>query len=135
METTLNQRVRVLVKNKHYNANSLAVAINMAAPTVFRYLNGENKMPLEFVERLLRQFPDVRAEWLMRGEGAMYSTTIEPSVVEAAAPATESEQVAHLQQLLAADERTISTQADLIAELKKRCAMLEVAASGKRGVA
>lgn len=132
METTLNQRVRVLVKNKHYNANSLAVAINMAAPTVFRYLNGENKMPLEFVERLLRQFPDVRAEWLMRGEGAMYNTASEPSVVEAAAPATESEQVAHLQQLLAADERTISTQADLIAELKKRCAMMESAAQERR---
>jgi transcriptional regulator with XRE-family HTH domain len=135
METTLNQRVKVLVKNKHYNANSLAGALDMAAQTVFRYLNGENKMPLEFVERLLRQFPDVRAEWLMRGEGAMYNTTSEPSVAQAAAPATESEQVAHLQQLLAADERTISTQADLIDELKKRCAMLEVAASGKRGVA
>lgn len=132
METTLNQRVKVLIRNKHFNANSLAAELNMQQPTISRYLNGENKMPLEFVERLLRQFPDVRAEWLMRGEGAMYNTAIEPSVVEAAAPATESEQVAHLQQLLAADERTISTQADLIAELKKRCAMMESAAQERR---
>lgn len=135
METSLNQRVRVLVKNKHYNANSLAGALEMAAQTVFRYLNGENKMPLEFVERLLRLFPDVRAEWLMRGEGAMYGTGEETAPSEQSQPAdgaAQGELVAALRGTIVANERTISTQADMIEVLKKRCAMLESAAREKR---
>lgn len=116
----------------------------MNAQTVFRYLNGDNKMPLEFIERILAHFPDVSAEWVMRGEGRMYHAehyaTVEgeaAATVEAARPSAEqpSGVVAAQEQTIAALRDTIAAKDELIAELKKRCATLEDAEAEKCGVA
>ncbi len=126
METTLNQRVRVLVKNKRFNSNSLSVALNMNPQTVFRYLNGDNKLSLDFVERLLLHFPDVRAEWVMRGEGRMYHTAQEVAAPaqeaqpQAQAPAPDqSALIAALRETIAAKDALIASQTELIDALKK----------------
>ncbi len=99
----------------------------MAAPTVFRYLNGDNKMPLDFIERILLHFPDVSAEWLMRGDGSMYNDTereadapaqeVQPQVV---APTTDNVALVDaLREIIAAKDALIASQAELIATLKK----------------
>ena len=128
METTLNQRVRVLVKNKKFNSNSLSVALNMNPQTVFRYLNGDNKLSLDFVERLLLHFPDVRAEWVMRGEGRMYHTAqvvaapVQEAQPQAPAPAPAADQsalIAALRETIAAKDALIANQTELIDALKK----------------
>lgn len=126
METTLNQRVRVLIKNKRFNSNSLSVALNMNPQTVFRYLNGDNKLSLDFVERLLLRFPDVRAEWVMRGEGRMYHAAqeaeapVQEAQPQAATPALDqSALIAALRETIAAKDALIASQTELIDTLKK----------------
>ncbi len=121
-----------MVKNKRFNSNSLSVELNMNPQTVFRYLNGDNKLSLDFVERLLLHFPDVRAEWVMRGDGRMYHTEQEMAAPaqqvqpQAVAPTTDKDAlIAALRETIAAKDALIASQTELIAELKKRCAILE----------
>ena len=126
METTLNQRVRVLIKNKRISASVLAKELDMTQQSVWNYLNSENKMSLLFVERLLLHFPDVRAEWVMRGEGRMYHTAQEVAAPaqeaqpQAQAPAPDqSALIAALRETIAAKDALIASQTELIDALKK----------------
>ncbi len=126
METTLNQRVRVLIKNKKISASVLAKELDMTQQSVWNYLNSENKMSLLFVERLLLHFPDVRAEWVMRGEGRMYHTAqeaeapVQEAQPQAAAPAPDqSALIAALRETIAAKDALIASQTELIDTLKK----------------
>ena len=128
METTLNQRVRVLIKNKRISASVLAKELDMTQQSVWNYLNSENKMSLLFVERLLLHFPDVRAEWVMRGEGRMYHTAqvvaapVQEAQPQAPAPAPAADQsalIAALRETIAAKDALIASQTELIDALKK----------------
>ena len=43
--------------------------------TVNQYLNGERKFSFEFVQAILKRYPELSAEWLIKGEGDMYNET------------------------------------------------------------
>lgn len=73
-ENNLYTRLLALISDKGETSLSLARAFNLQQPTVWNYLNGRTKISLEFIERILDKFPNVSAEWLMRGVGTMYNT-------------------------------------------------------------
>lgn len=56
--------------------NSLANKCGMAPQTFWRYVNGDNKITVSLIESLLEVFPDLSAEWLLRGEGEKYKTDV-----------------------------------------------------------
>lgn len=73
-ENNLYSRLVELIRAENETSLSLAKTFNMQQPTVWNYLNGRTKISLEFIERILDKFPNVSAEWLMRGVGTMYNT-------------------------------------------------------------
>lgn len=73
METTIYQRVKLVLEDKSISVNALSKQINVAQATLNPQLRGDRTLAANIVEKILTAFPDVSAEWLMRGIGTMYS--------------------------------------------------------------
>ena len=73
METTIYQRVKLVLEDKSISVNALSKQINVAQATLNPQLRGDRTLSANIVAKILDVFPDVSAEWLMRGVGTMYS--------------------------------------------------------------
>ena len=73
METTIYQRVKLVLEDKSISVNALSKQINVAQATLNPQLRGDRTLAANIVAKILDAFPDVSAEWLMRGVGIMYS--------------------------------------------------------------
>ena len=72
MEVTIYQRVKLVLEDKSISVNALSKKINVAQATLNPQLRGDRTLAANIVQKILTAFPDVSAEWLMRGEGTMY---------------------------------------------------------------
>ncbi len=72
MEAPIIERIKAVLSNKAKTPNGLANTINMVPSTVSRQLKGEQALSAKLIEGFLSTFPDISAEWLLRGEGEMY---------------------------------------------------------------
>lgn len=72
MEVTIYQRVKRVLEDKSISVNALSKQINVAQATLNPQLRGDRTLAANIVEKILDAFPDVSAEWLMRGVGTMY---------------------------------------------------------------
>ena len=73
MEVAIYQRVKCVLEDKSISVNALSKQINVAKATLNPQLRGDRTLAANIVEKILEAFPDVSAEWLMRGVGTMYS--------------------------------------------------------------
>lgn len=73
MEVTIYQRVKCVLEDKSISVNALSKQINVAQATLNPQLRGDRTLAANIVAKILDAFPDVSAEWLMRGVGTMYS--------------------------------------------------------------
>lgn len=73
MEAIIYQRVKLVLEDKSISVNALSKQINVAQATLNPQLRGDRTLAANIVEKILTAFPDVSAEWLMRGIGTMYS--------------------------------------------------------------
>lgn len=74
MKKSVLQRIEEIMKKYNLNKSGLAKAIEMEQVTVNNYLNGTRKISFELILSIISKFPDISAEWLLRGEGAMERT-------------------------------------------------------------
>ena len=66
------QRIKKLVEAKtNGNKKEFAAIIGIVQVTFNRYVNEERGMSYEVIDAILSAFPEVSAEWLLRGEGNM----------------------------------------------------------------
>lgn len=73
MEETILQRIRAILGDKSISVNALAKQIKVAQATLNPQLRGDRALSSHIVELILNEFPDVSAEWIMRGKGSMYT--------------------------------------------------------------
>ena len=67
MEITVYQRIKSYIDDNRISLNALAKTLNMNQSTVLRQVKGEQTLSSTLVENFLKAYPDVSAEWLMRG--------------------------------------------------------------------
>lgn len=67
----IKDRIKFLLANKKYSINKLANNNDSERIKISRQINGEGAVSLQTIELILTTFPDVSAEWLLRGEGTM----------------------------------------------------------------
>lgn len=67
----LVERINKIREYKGLTGKALSDEIGMKYSTMNNYLNGNQDPTVPFLMRILDKYPDVSAEWLMRGEGAM----------------------------------------------------------------
>lgn len=53
------------------NKSKLARDLGMNTRTVTQYVEGESKLSVDFIVNILKAYPSISAEWLMRGKGDM----------------------------------------------------------------
>lgn len=69
MEMTVLQRVNYIIDNFGKTKNYFANEIGMSGTTVWRQLKGEQALSSKLIEGILTAYPEVSAEWLLRGTG------------------------------------------------------------------
>lgn len=74
MEEIVAQRVRELMKKKRFSIKDLASKLDMGESNLSNKLNNIRKIDVSTICVLLEAFPDLSAEWLLRGEGDMYKS-------------------------------------------------------------
>ena len=85
MEKQMFERVAEYIKSRRISPHELAKILGINPQSVYNYLAGTSKAPLSFVVLFLESFPDVSAEWLLRGEGQMTKPTKQSHYLEMAA--------------------------------------------------
>lgn len=65
------QRIMNLVNDKAKSIRNFAFVIGMPERTINTYIKTGRTPSLEVIDAILRTFPDISAEWLIRGEGSM----------------------------------------------------------------
>lgn len=72
MEVTIYQRIMLILEDKQVSVNALSKLVDMSQTTLNTQLKGERTLSANVVAKVLVAYPDVSAEWLMRGIGTMY---------------------------------------------------------------
>ncbi len=73
MEVAIFQRIKLILEDKQMSVNALSKLVDISQTTLNTQLKGERTLSANVVAKVLIAFPDVSAEWLMRGVGTMYS--------------------------------------------------------------
>lgn len=71
MQNAIAQRVKDFIDSKRWSVNSLSKQINIPQMTLNRQLTGVSAISVETISAILTTFPNLSAEWLMRGIGPM----------------------------------------------------------------
>jgi hypothetical protein len=124
MKESVLERINHLIEDCGESKNALANKCDMAPQTFGRYVNGDNKITVSLVSSLLEVFPDLSAEWLLRGEGSMYKTTELPPVDVSSEESIEHS--AEIARLVREKNELIDANEELREENKMLRAQLEI---------
>lgn len=84
MESLIIQRISSILDHNKVTKQNLANEINMNQTALGRQIKGEQALSAKLIEGFLHVFPDISAEWLLRGEGDMYKSNSGSPQFEAA---------------------------------------------------
>ena len=69
----MKDRIKKFIEAKGISAGELATVLDVQRSNISHILNGRNKPGASFIEKLLLEYPDLNARWLLTGEGSMFS--------------------------------------------------------------
>ena len=75
MENAVKQRIRDILRVKRSNLTIIAEGVESVRVTLSRQISGRTALSFSTIDIFLDKFPDVSAEWLLRGEGDMFKHT------------------------------------------------------------
>lgn len=67
----MNKRISLVLRAKNITPSQFAEELGVQRSGISHILNGRNKPSLEFIQKLIKQYPDISMNWLMFGEGPM----------------------------------------------------------------
>lgn len=120
MNTTMEaviQRIEELRNGMQLSSSAFALSIGENAATYMRSVNGTNKMTLKIVLEVLAKYPEVSADWLIKG----IDTPIDGELSTAPAPTEAAQNDSDADVLLRTIvtlQRVIDEQQQTIRELR-----------------
>ncbi len=69
----MKERLYLIMRENNLTASAFADAIGVQRSSISHIVSGRNKPSYDFIERILKRFPEINANWLIRGEGDMYN--------------------------------------------------------------
>ncbi len=67
----MNNRIALVLKAKNISSSILADDLGVQRSGISHILNGRNKPSLEFIQKLIKLYPDISIQWILFGEGPM----------------------------------------------------------------
>ena len=111
-------RISQFIENEHISIGAFERKINASKGVLSRAINNNTDIQAKWLEVIVKNYPQLCAEWLLRGEGSMLNTTTleQPSnTIETPLDSTERSKMLD----------TISTQAHIIERLQLKIESLE----------
>lgn len=71
IKATVNERINRLIFELGLNKMDFAISIGKAPTVISQMIQGRNKPGFEVLESILKTYPQVSSDWLMKGEGEM----------------------------------------------------------------
>lgn len=73
-------RINLILRAKNITARQFAEEIGIQPSGMSHILGGRNNPSLEFVNKVLRRYPEIDANWLLLGRGEMYRSSLAPTL-------------------------------------------------------
>lgn len=125
-EIAVKQRVELVLKEKGLSVNLFAKGCGVSQQTLSDQFRGRCKLSYVTISAILEYFPDLSAEWLLRGEGDMLKpaeadTTPLPLAEDTQTLSTSNEEeLERLQAELEQQKEFNALQKEYVADLKER---------------
>ena len=68
---TMENRIEKIIISNGLTSNSFAQQIGVNRSTISHILTGRNKPSIDVLQKILKRFTDVSADWLLLGNGSM----------------------------------------------------------------
>lgn len=68
----MKDRLLEILRKENITAAAFAEKISVQASAISHILAGRNNPGLEFLQKVLKKFPNINAEWLITGKGNIY---------------------------------------------------------------
>ncbi len=104
----MNKRLLQFLSAENISQTQFADTIHVARASVSHILAGRNKPGFDFLESMLRHYPNLNPEWLMTGNGRMYKTRFQEDF--APTPAQETAETAAVTEINDLNEATQVTE-------------------------
>ena len=66
-------RIALILKRKNLTSAKFADEIGVQRSSISHVLSGRNKPSLEFIQKILKTYPEISSEWILFGKGKMMS--------------------------------------------------------------
>ena len=67
-------RIKKWIESKELKSSSFADKIGVNRATISHVLSGRNKPSIDFLDKMIRAFPDLNSNWIVSGDGLMYKS-------------------------------------------------------------
>lgn len=74
----LKDRIATIIRVNNHSASSFAEILGVQRSSISHILNGRNKPSLDFIEKVLENFPRVDSGWLITGKSPSSKTSDNP---------------------------------------------------------
>ncbi|MBT3417302.1 MAG: helix-turn-helix transcriptional regulator [Flavobacteriales bacterium] len=67
-------RIKKWIESKELKSSSFADKIGVNRATISHVLSGRNKPSIDFLDKMIRAFPDLNSNWIVSGDGLMHKS-------------------------------------------------------------
>ncbi len=78
--SVIKNRVLSLINREKLSSSKFAEIIDVQRSSISHIISGRNKPSLDFIQKVLREFPSLNPNWLVTGKGAMYFETTQNTI-------------------------------------------------------
>jgi hypothetical protein len=76
----MQDRIKQFLVAQSISPSHFADSIGIQRSGMSHILSGRNKPSLDFVEKMIKQYPEINIDWLVMGKGSMFKEPIQKSL-------------------------------------------------------
>ncbi len=80
VNSQIKDRILKLLTEENLSSSKFAEILNVQRSSISHILSGRNKPSLDFIQKVLKNFPTLNPDWLIIGKGEMYKQTTQASI-------------------------------------------------------
>lgn len=76
----MKERIQKLLQEYNISSTHLADKLGVQRSSISHVMSGRNKPGFEFIQKLLKNYPEINPRWLILGKGPIYITENQPTL-------------------------------------------------------
>lgn len=78
----MKERLQQFLNEESLSPSKFADEIGVQRSSISHILSGRNNPGYDFIQKILKRFPNLNADWLIIGQGKMYKTELQASLFD-----------------------------------------------------